>query len=127
MNPRRKVSYGRVLDPRGVRQGIKGDNVDHIMSDEYDVDEYYRLPPLLPCFQTPKPCTKLDSISHYNKREVDIDNMTLKEYERYELTMSRRKSEVDIDSMTIEEYELYMAMQCSKTIGLLNPTHGFTS
>ncbi|GJX69071.1 hypothetical protein Tco_0304798 [Tanacetum coccineum] len=53
--------------------------------------------------------------------------MNLEEYERYELAMSKRKSEVDIDSMTIEEYELYMAMQCSNTSGLHNRIHGFTS
>nr|GEY85971.1 hypothetical protein [Tanacetum cinerariifolium] len=42
--------------------------------------------------------------------EVDVDNMTLEEYERYELAMSKRKSEVDIDNMTIEEYELYIPL-----------------
>ncbi|GJX47001.1 hypothetical protein Tco_0272191 [Tanacetum coccineum] len=71
-------------------------------NEESDEDDYYRLPLLKPCFKTPQPCTKLDSISHYSSKEVDID------------------------SMTIKEYELYMAMQCSKTSGLENPTYGFT-
>ncbi|GKE42214.1 hypothetical protein Tco_1469498 [Tanacetum coccineum] len=52
-------------------------------------------------------------------KEVNIDNMTLEEYELYELAMSKKKSEVDNDSMIIEEDELYMAMQCSKIEYLL--------
>ncbi|GJW31851.1 hypothetical protein Tco_0051883 [Tanacetum coccineum] len=94
---------------------------------ESDEDENYRLPPLKPCFQTPQLCAKFNSISHYSSNEVDIDYMTLEEYELYELAMSKRKSKVDNDSMTIEEYELYMAMKCSKTSTLQNSTHGFTS
>ncbi|GJR88974.1 hypothetical protein Tco_0212985 [Tanacetum coccineum] len=35
--------------------------------------------------------------------EVDIDNMTFEEYERYELAMSKRKNKVDIDNINIEE------------------------
>ncbi|GJS54435.1 hypothetical protein Tco_0627797 [Tanacetum coccineum] len=65
-------------------------------------DEYYRLPHLKPCFQTPQQCTKFNSISHYSSEEVDIDNMNLEEYELYELAMSKRKSEVNNDNMTIE-------------------------
>ncbi|GJU22541.1 hypothetical protein Tco_1155883 [Tanacetum coccineum] len=92
-----------------------------------DEDEYRRLPPLKSCFQTPQPCTKFNSIPHNNCKEVDIDNMTKEEYERYELAMSKRKSEVDIDSMTIEEYELYKAMKCSNTNDVQDPTHAVTS
>ncbi|GJV85188.1 ribonuclease H-like domain-containing protein [Tanacetum coccineum] len=62
-----------------------------------------------------------------NDKEVDIDNMNLEEYKQYELAMSKRKSKVDIGSVTIEEYELYMAMQCSKTNEVHDPTHGVTS
>ncbi|GJU07952.1 putative reverse transcriptase domain-containing protein [Tanacetum coccineum] len=42
----------------------------------------------------PQPCTKLDSISYNGNEEVDIDNMTLEEYELYESSMSKKKSEV---------------------------------
>ncbi|GJR34115.1 hypothetical protein Tco_1209799 [Tanacetum coccineum] len=50
--------------------------------DEED-EEYCSLPPLLPCFQTPQPCTKFDSTPHNVKNEVDIDRMTLDEYDLY--------------------------------------------
>ncbi|GJR27905.1 hypothetical protein Tco_1104137 [Tanacetum coccineum] len=44
-----------------------------------------------------------NSVHHNSHNEVDIDNMTLEEYARYELTMSSKRSELD------------------------NPTLGFTS
>ncbi|GJS33058.1 hypothetical protein Tco_0531440 [Tanacetum coccineum] len=44
-------------------------------SDEED-EEYCRLPPFLPSFQTPQPCTKFNSISYNVKNEVDINSMT---------------------------------------------------
>nr|GEV12367.1 hypothetical protein [Tanacetum cinerariifolium] len=53
-------------------------------------EEYYWLPPLLRCFQTPQPCTIFDPIHHNSHKEVNID------------------------SITLDEYDLYMAMQCSK-------------
>ncbi|GKA33764.1 hypothetical protein Tco_0720193 [Tanacetum coccineum] len=56
-------------------------------------EEYYRLPPLLLCFQTPQPCTKFNSIPH---------------------------NDVDIDSMTLDEYDLYMAMQSPATDPILD-------
>ncbi|GJS51573.1 hypothetical protein Tco_0624935 [Tanacetum coccineum] len=55
-------------------------------------------------------------------KEVNIDNMTLEEYELYELAMSKKKSEVDNDSMIIEEDELYMAMQCCNKKIIVNTT-----
>ncbi|GJX81421.1 ribonuclease H-like domain-containing protein [Tanacetum coccineum] len=70
--------------------------------DEED-EEHCSLPPLLPCFQTPQPCTKFDSTPHNVKNEVDIDRMTL------------------------DEYDLYMAMQCSMKSHVHDTTHGFTS
>ncbi|GKA68188.1 hypothetical protein Tco_0768105 [Tanacetum coccineum] len=70
-------------------------------SDEED-EEYYSLP-LLPCFQTPQPCATINSVHHNNHNEVDIENMTLEEYARFELTMSTMISEIQV------------------------PTHGFTS
>nr|GEW37048.1 hypothetical protein [Tanacetum cinerariifolium] len=94
MNPRRKVGYRRV-------------------NEDSDEDEYDRLPPLRPCFQTPQPCTTLDSIPYNSSDEADIDNMSLEEDERYEVAKLKRKSKVDIDNMAIEEYELYMLVQCS--------------
>ncbi|GJW44908.1 hypothetical protein Tco_0073707 [Tanacetum coccineum] len=71
-------------------------------SNERD-EEYFSLPPLLPCFQTPRPYATFNSVHHNSHNEVDIDNMTLEEYARYELTMSSKRSELD------------------------NPTLGFTS
>ncbi|GJW06042.1 hypothetical protein Tco_1568465 [Tanacetum coccineum] len=71
-------------------------------SDEKD-EEYCSLPPLLPCFQTPQPCATFNSIHRNSHNEIDIDNMTLEEYARYELAMSSKKREID------------------------NPTLGFTS
>ncbi|GJW02624.1 hypothetical protein Tco_1561480 [Tanacetum coccineum] len=69
--------------------------LEYLESDEeIDVDVYYILPPLNPCFQTPQPCTKFDSISHNGSEEVFIDNITLEEYELYELAMSKKESEV---------------------------------
>ncbi|GJY65233.1 zf-CCHC domain-containing protein [Tanacetum coccineum] len=61
------------------------------------------LPPLHSCFQTPQPCTKFNSIHHNSRKEVDID------------------------SMTLDEYDLYMAMQCSKKSDVQDTTHGFIS
>ncbi|GKG48111.1 hypothetical protein Tco_0509996, partial [Tanacetum coccineum] len=49
-------------------------------SDEED-EEYCSLPPLLPCFQTPQPCIKFNSISHNVENEININSMTLAEYD----------------------------------------------
>ncbi|GJZ29268.1 hypothetical protein Tco_0573915 [Tanacetum coccineum] len=49
-------------------------------SDEED-EEYCSMPPLLLYFQTPQPCTKFNSISHNVENEIDIDSMTLAEYD----------------------------------------------
>ncbi|GKB33843.1 hypothetical protein Tco_0873244 [Tanacetum coccineum] len=70
-------------------------------SDEED-EEYYSLP-LLPCFQTPQPYATINFVHHNNHNEVDIENTTLEEYARFELTMSTMISEIQV------------------------PTHGFTS
>ncbi|GKE13822.1 hypothetical protein Tco_1421399 [Tanacetum coccineum] len=64
-------------------------------SDEED-EEYCTLPPLLPCFQTPQPCGIINYVHHNSHNEVDIDNMTIEEYARYELTMSTMKSEIQV-------------------------------
>ncbi|GKA36246.1 hypothetical protein Tco_0722737 [Tanacetum coccineum] len=60
-------------------------------SDKED-EEYCSLPPVLPCFQTPQPCATFNSMHHNSNEEVDFDNMTLEEYARYEVAMSRVKS-----------------------------------
>ncbi|GKB57564.1 hypothetical protein Tco_0913750 [Tanacetum coccineum] len=64
-------------------------------SNEED-EEYYSLPPLLPCFQTSQPCAIINSVHHNSHNEVDIDNMTLEEYARYELAMSSMKSVIKV-------------------------------
>ncbi|GJS39588.1 hypothetical protein Tco_0564631 [Tanacetum coccineum] len=63
--------------------------------DEED-EEYYSLPPLFPCFQTPQPCAIIDSVHHNSHNEVDIDNMTIEEYARNELAMSIMKSVIQV-------------------------------
>ncbi|GJS28133.1 hypothetical protein Tco_0488753 [Tanacetum coccineum] len=68
-------------------------------SDEED-EEYYSF---ALCFQTPQPCATINSVHHNNHNEVDIKNMTIEEYARFELTMATMISEIQV------------------------PTHGFTS
>nr|GEW24594.1 retrotransposon-related protein [Tanacetum cinerariifolium] len=48
-------------------------------------EEYYSLPHLLPCFQTPQPYAIINYVHHNSHNEVDIDNMTLEDYARYDL------------------------------------------
>ncbi|GKA25781.1 hypothetical protein Tco_0711890 [Tanacetum coccineum] len=62
-------------------------------------EEYYSLPHLLPCFETSQPCAIFNSVHHNSHSEVGIDNMTLKEYARYELV------EENIDVNTARELE----------------------
>nr|GEV75669.1 hypothetical protein [Tanacetum cinerariifolium] len=62
-------------------------------------EEYCSLPPLLSCFQTPQPCAIINSLHHNSHNEVDIDNMTIEEYARYELTMSTMKRAKNIRKM----------------------------
>nr|GFB00183.1 hypothetical protein [Tanacetum cinerariifolium] len=64
-------------------------------SNEED-EEYYSLPLLLPCFKTPQPCATYNSVHHNSHNEVDIDNMTIEEYEKYELAMSTMKNEIQV-------------------------------
>ncbi|GJW53154.1 hypothetical protein Tco_0097239 [Tanacetum coccineum] len=71
-------------------------------SDEED-EEYYSLLTLLPCCQTLQPFSTINFVLYNNCSEVDIKNMTLEEYARYELTISTMKSEMQV------------------------PTHGFAS
>nr|GEX03185.1 hypothetical protein [Tanacetum cinerariifolium] len=66
----------------------------HPDSDE-EYEEYCSLPSLLPCFQTPQPCATFNLIYHNSHNEVDIENMTLEEYARYELATSTMKNEND--------------------------------
>ncbi|GKA29401.1 hypothetical protein Tco_0715646 [Tanacetum coccineum] len=64
-------------------------------SDEED-EEYCSLPHLLPCFKTPQPCATFNFVHHNSHSKVDIDNMTLEEFARYELAMSTMKSEIQV-------------------------------
>ncbi|GJV43808.1 hypothetical protein Tco_1428344 [Tanacetum coccineum] len=65
------------------------------------------------------------------EEELDIENMTLEEYLKYEskkeILPHRATNEVDIDSMTIVEYQLYMANQSPRKNRLNDHTYGFTS
>nr|GEY27902.1 putative reverse transcriptase domain-containing protein [Tanacetum cinerariifolium] len=65
------------------------------VSDEEDED-YYSLPPLLPCFKTLQPYATLKPVHHNNHSEVDIESMTLEEYARYKLAMSTIRNETHV-------------------------------
>ncbi|GJT68834.1 hypothetical protein Tco_1020314 [Tanacetum coccineum] len=69
--------------------------------DEED-KEYCNLPPLLPCFQTTRPYATFNSVYHNSHSEVNIDNMTLEVYVRYELAMSSMKSEIQVPTQGAE-------------------------
>ncbi|GKB93535.1 hypothetical protein Tco_0979672 [Tanacetum coccineum] len=82
-------------------------------------EEYFSLPPLLPCFQTPQPCATFNSVHHNSHNEVDIDNMTLEEYARYELTMSSKRSELDnptLGSENIRKMKYEVPNRCDDEI-----------
>ncbi|GJX19637.1 hypothetical protein Tco_0222314, partial [Tanacetum coccineum] len=69
----------------------------HYYEDAF-VDKYYALPPLLPCFRTSQP---------HNERSYESPNT---------------RNEVDIDSMTIAEFNLYIARQMKNPLN--NPSYG---
>ncbi|GJR90358.1 hypothetical protein Tco_0214369 [Tanacetum coccineum] len=77
---------------------VKYRNLVYPDSDEED-EEYCRLPPLPLCFQTRQPCIKFNSISHNVKNEVDIDSMTLDEYDLYMAMQCLIKSEIQDSSL----------------------------
>ncbi|GJW01985.1 hypothetical protein Tco_1560841 [Tanacetum coccineum] len=98
----RHRDLARNYTPRKSVSPVRNKVLVYPDSDEEDEESCW-LPPLLPCFQTPQPSTKFDSIP-YNSSD-----------------------EFDIDSMTLDEYDLYMAMQCSVKGDVHDITHGFTS
>nr|GEV45105.1 hypothetical protein [Tanacetum cinerariifolium] len=65
-------------------------------NEEYE--EYYSLPPLRSCFQTPQPCATINTVHHNSHSNVDLENITLEEYASYELAMSTIKSTIQEDS-----------------------------
>ncbi|GJY15956.1 hypothetical protein Tco_0386378, partial [Tanacetum coccineum] len=71
--------------------------------EDIEIEKYYELPPLHPCFQPPQLYTKVGLVSH-NKRD-----------------------EVGIHTMSITEYELYMAKKIPRKNRLNDHTYGFTS
>nr|GFA45539.1 hypothetical protein [Tanacetum cinerariifolium] len=82
---------------------------------DYDKEdkEYYSLPPLLLCFQTPQPGAIINFVHHNSPNEVDIDDMTLEEYARYELAMLTLKSKIQVEenidiSIAKEKEEVHM-------------------
>ncbi|GKC13936.1 hypothetical protein Tco_1010718 [Tanacetum coccineum] len=74
-------------------------------SDE-EGEEYCSLPPLLPCFQTPQPYAIINFVHHNSHNEVDIDNITIEEYARYELTMSTMKSKIQVPTQGIKNIDI---------------------
>nr|GEX05237.1 hypothetical protein [Tanacetum cinerariifolium] len=50
------------------------------------------------------PCVTFNSIHHNSHREVEIDNMTLEEYARYELAMSTMKSEIQVPTQVFTSW-----------------------
>nr|GEU56477.1 hypothetical protein [Tanacetum cinerariifolium]GEV06779.1 hypothetical protein [Tanacetum cinerariifolium]GEV09352.1 hypothetical protein [Tanacetum cinerariifolium] len=51
--------------------------------EDVKINKYYTLPPLLPCFQPSQPHTKCGHEYPNENEEVDIDSMTISEYELY--------------------------------------------
>ncbi|GKE22712.1 hypothetical protein Tco_1434224 [Tanacetum coccineum] len=76
-------------------------NYPHYYKD-IEIKKYYKLPPLHPYFQPPQPYTEAGLVS------------------------PNESDEVDIDSMTIAEYELYVAKQSTRKNRLSDHTYGFT-
>ncbi|GJW33484.1 hypothetical protein Tco_0053516 [Tanacetum coccineum] len=72
--------------------------------EDIEIDKYYELPHPHPYFQPPQPYTKAGLGSPNESDEVDIDSMTIAEYELYVAKQSRKMGEVDIDTLTIEQY-----------------------
>ncbi|GJX26546.1 putative reverse transcriptase domain-containing protein [Tanacetum coccineum] len=85
----RSYTFRKSIAP--VRNGI----LVYPDSDEED-EEYCSLPSLLPCFQTPQPCAIIHSVHHNNHNEVDTDNITIEEYEKYELAMLTKKNGIQV-------------------------------
>ncbi|GJX06546.1 hypothetical protein Tco_0194478 [Tanacetum coccineum] len=116
MNPRRKVDCRGVFDPKVVQQGMKGDfdslHCDKSRTFDYpyyyediEIDKYYELPPLHPCFQPPQPHTKYDYESPNEDDEVDIDSI--------ENVIDDLKKIDDVGSVTFnrDEFDVYMMKQ----------------
>ncbi|GJY72989.1 hypothetical protein Tco_0477420 [Tanacetum coccineum] len=59
------------------------------------INKYYPLPPLLSCFQPSQPHTKCGYESLDENKEVDIDSMTIAEYELYVAKQSLRKNRLN--------------------------------
>ncbi|GJT12031.1 hypothetical protein Tco_0859073 [Tanacetum coccineum] len=55
-------------------------------------NKYHGLPPLHPCFQSAQPYTEDGSVSSDKSNEVDIDSMTIAEYELYIVKQGLRKN-----------------------------------
>ncbi|GKD56716.1 hypothetical protein Tco_1290103 [Tanacetum coccineum] len=51
--------------------------------EDIEINKYHGLPPLHPCFQPAQPYTEDGLVSSYTSDEVDIDSMTIEEYELY--------------------------------------------
>ncbi|GJS27541.1 hypothetical protein Tco_0488161 [Tanacetum coccineum] len=91
-------------------------------SDEED-EEYCSLPLLLPCFQTLHPCATFNSMHHNSNKEVDIDNMTLEEYARYEVAMSNEILDdlFRIGAENLRKTEHEVSHRCDdKTVDIIN-------
>ncbi|GJX27470.1 hypothetical protein Tco_0233766 [Tanacetum coccineum] len=60
--------------------------------EDIEINKYHVLPPLHPCFRPAQPYTK-DALVSSNKRdEVDIDSMTIAQYELYIAKQGLRKN-----------------------------------
>ncbi|GJZ10039.1 hypothetical protein Tco_0544798 [Tanacetum coccineum] len=91
----KKGDYGIIFDPKVVQQDMKRADFNSSHRDNsisldflhyYEdalIDNYYALPPLLPCFQPSQPHNKCGYESPNTNNEVDIDSMTIAEYNLY--------------------------------------------
>ncbi|GKA53935.1 hypothetical protein Tco_0752884 [Tanacetum coccineum] len=60
--------------------------------EDIEIDKYHGFPPLHPCFQSAQPYTEDGLLSSYESDEMDIDSMTIAEYELYIDKQGQRKN-----------------------------------
>ncbi|GKC19237.1 hypothetical protein Tco_1021387, partial [Tanacetum coccineum] len=65
--------------------------------------------------------------SYTTRKRVASERNIVLVYPDYNEKDKEYRKEVNIDSMTLDEYDLYMAMLCSKKSDVHDTTHGFKS
>ncbi|GKD28395.1 hypothetical protein Tco_1239173, partial [Tanacetum coccineum] len=70
----------------------KAEKERRLRRNDVEIDKYHDLPPLHPCFQSTQLYTEDDLVSSNESDEVDIDSMTIAEYELYIAKQGPRKN-----------------------------------